>query len=174
VTSDPATTTVGAALLDIARSAEAAGTLTFTVAVAELFDGFVSVPRAETFAVLLIVPLAAGSTRATIVKVVAVLAAKPAIVHVTVPPVPTGGDAQVHVTGAVTERKVVLAGSVSERITLLAVPEPAGFVTVTVYVRFWPAVTGLGAAVLVTPRLMFVGVTYTVSGHSGPSVSVRV
>ena len=56
---------------------------------------------------------------------------------------------QVHPAGPVNDTTVVFAGSVSVRLTLVAVLGPE-FVTTCVYVMLLPALTGTGAAVFVT------------------------
>jgi hypothetical protein len=84
-----------------------------------------------------------------------VFAAIEGTLHDTVPRVPTGGVAHDQPEGVTIEPNVVFEGRASTMATLTAVLEPAGFVAVMVKVRSWPAVTGLGAALLLAPRFTF-------------------
>ena len=92
----------------------------------------------------------APSTAATIVKVAEPTGSE-AIEQETVPFVPTAGVEQLQPAGALTETKVVPAGSGSESGTVSAAMVPA-FATVTVQVRFAPATTGSGVSTFVTER----------------------
>ena len=67
----------------------------------------------------------------------------------TVPGSSTAGVTQLHPAGEESETKVVPGGSVSSSDTEAAALGPA-LVTVMVYVRFVPAVTGSGESTLVT------------------------
>src|SRR5512136_2378247 len=107
----PATTGSGPSTFVIARSACPAGALMVTVTVEELSAGLVSVPRLDTVAVLATVPVAVGSTLATIVKTAVVPGAIEARPHDTVPRVPTGGVVHDQPGGATIERNVVTSGS---------------------------------------------------------------
>ena len=94
---------------------------------------------------LIVVPAAVPAVTFNTYVIVAAPGARLASVQVRVPTV------HVHPTGPVSDTTVVLAGSVSVKLTLVAVLGPA-LVTSCVYVMLFPACTGIGAAVFVTDR----------------------
>jgi len=119
---------------------------TTSAAVALLFALLGSVIDELTLAVSLIaVPAAVPAVTFNTYVIVAAPGARLASVQVRVPTV------HVHPAGPVSETTVVFAGSVSVKLTLVAVLGPA-FVTSCVYVMLFPACTGIGTAVFVTDR----------------------
>ncbi len=128
-----------------------AATLTFDVD--ELLPGVGSAVTADAVAVLLIVaPFAVDeATWTTKLKTADAPAAIEVAEHVMVPFVPTAGGVQMNVRGTVSETNVTLAGSTSVSVTVCASLGPL-FITVTVKVRFVPAITGFGDPLFVTLR----------------------
>jgi len=124
------------------------GGLTVVIRVSELFEGFGSDSLAETLAVLESVVATVGVT--TIVTVaVAPLSSEPRA-HVTVlVPAQLPCDEE-------EDTNVTLTGSASLVVTLVAVLGPL-LLTVSVYVREFPTVTGFGDAALVIDRSAAVG-----------------
>jgi hypothetical protein len=147
---EPAVTAAGAVLV-IAISAVAT-----TVAVddALLFPGVGSVVAEVTVAVFVIVEAfaAAGEMLTATVSVAVAPTGTVTAVHVIVPVAPAGGVVQVKAGPdvCVWEANVVLAGSVSVKVTLAASDGPL-FVTVSVYVAVMPAVA-VGGPLFVTAR----------------------
>lgn len=137
---------MGEAVLVTTRSAWVA-VATTSDATALLFVEFGSAVDEVTLAVSLIaVPAAVPAvTVTTYVMVTGEPGAKLGFVHVRVARV------QVQPAGPVSDTPVVLAGAVSERVTLVAFPGPA-LVTTCVYVIGAPAWTGTGFGVFVTER----------------------
>lgn len=142
----PGATEVGDAEFVATRS-DCVAVATTSAAVTLLFAVFGSLTAELTLAVSLIaVPAAVPAvTVTTYVMVAGVLAARLGFVQVSV------AGVQVHPAGPVRETKVVFAGAVSVKVTLLAVLGPALFTT-CVYVMLLPACTGTGLGVLVTER----------------------
>ena len=141
----PAATEVGLAVLVATRSACVARATT-SEAVAVLFAVLGSVIDEVTFAVsLMAVPGAVPAVTFTVYVIVpGAPGARLGSVQVKV--------ATVHVQPAARQRdRVVFAGSVSVRLTVVAVLGPP-LVTTCVYVMTLPACTGTGAAVFVTDR----------------------
>lgn len=141
----PAATDVGEAEFVTTRSACVA-VATTSAAVALLFEVLGSLIAELTLAVWLIaVPAAVPAVTSTVKVIVAEPGAKLGFVQVRVP------TRQVHPAGPVSDCTVVLAGTVSVRLTLVAVLGPL-FVTTCVYVMAVPASTGTGLGVLVIER----------------------
>src|SRR5687768_1363606 len=128
--------------------------VTVVVSVSELLAGSGSVSVAVTDVVFVrVAPFGvAGLTLTTNVKTWAPSATVSVVfVAETVPVPPAGGVTVVQPAGAVNDINVVLAGTRSVKLTLLALTVPR-FCTVMVYVRFEPALTGSGESVFVTER----------------------
>ena len=146
----PPVTGFGVAELVTLRSAWPA-VATTSVAVALLLFGLGSVVVEDTFAVT-VIGVPAGVNEFTVRTTVIVSDAPEASVafeQVSVPATteqlhPAEGD-------GVAETKVVVAGIASLTATVLAAAAPL-FVTTTVYVILFPAITGLGVLVLVMER----------------------
>jgi hypothetical protein len=141
----------GEAVFVIERSA--AARVIVVDAVEVLLAGTVSVDVDVTFAVLGSAPAGAASdTFATIVNVAVTPLARLAIVHVTVPFVPTVGFVQRKAgpVFCVVETNVVFGGRASERETPVAAFGPL-FVREMLYVTLVPA-AAVGVAVFVTAR----------------------
>jgi hypothetical protein len=139
---------------------------TIVVAVALLLPLFGSIVVVLTVAVFVISAFAgiAMLTLTTIFNTAISLAAIEDFVNVTVPVPPAAGDVMAQPTPLITIAltNVVLAGAASVKVTLTALLGPL-LVSVIVYVRFDPAITGSGESVLVMAR-----------SASGVSVSVSV
>jgi hypothetical protein len=115
-----------------------------------LFAGVASVVAEETVAVFVIEPLAPVATLTTSVKTT-LPGASEATEQEIVPLAPTAGVVHVQPTGEVSDTNVVFAGSGSDSATVVALLGPA-LLTVIVYVRLVPGVTGSGASTFVTDR----------------------
>jgi hypothetical protein len=115
-----------------------------------LFPGIGSDVAEEIVAVFVIEPPAPASTLTTSVKT-ALPGVSDAIEQDTVPFDPIAGVVHDQPAGEVKDTNVVPAGSVSDIATVEALLGPA-LLTVIVYVRFVPGVTGSGASVFVTDR----------------------
>jgi hypothetical protein len=126
---------------------------TVVLAVALLLPVLESAVVELTVAVFeIVVPSAvSGLTWTTRMKVAVVPLASEPVVHVTVPVDPTAGVVHVQSVGAAIDWNVVCAGSGSVIVTLAAALGPA-LLTVMVYVKGLPGVTGSGASVLVMLR----------------------
>ena len=126
---------------------------TVVVAVAVLFRRFGSDVVEVTVAVLetMVLSGVAELTWTTRVNMAVVPLASEPVVHVTVPVDPTAGVVHVQSVGAAIDWNVVCAGSGSVIVTLAAALGPA-LLTVMVYVKGLPGVTGSGASVLVMLR----------------------
>src|SRR5947199_396373 len=118
----PALTGCGASESATERSACPA---TVVVAVAVLLPLVGSGVVEEIVVLALIVPVAAGSTSTTAVKLAEPPAANVARVTVTVPVAPTAGVVALHPAGVVTETNVVPAGVASVTDTVCASDGPA-------------------------------------------------
>src|SRR5438046_4075994 len=137
----PAVTGSGVSVLVTTRSAEV---WVLVVAVVELLDGFWSGVLLVTEAMLISVVLGGTSefTWATMMTtVLAPLASVPRLAVTVLPLALPWLD----------DTKVVPVGSTSVSMTFTAGFGPA-LLTVTVYVTFWPGMTGSGESVLVTER----------------------
>src|SRR5258708_24088292 len=119
----PATSVGGAPLLVTATSA---CSVTFVVAVEEVFEGFVSVVVVVTLAVLDTLPETLPAVLMTSVNVALAPLATAARLQVTGPPAPTAGFVQLKAGPLfwVLETKVVFAGRVSVSCTVLAGEAP--------------------------------------------------
>jgi hypothetical protein len=145
VTTLPGATGPAGPVFVIATSASVPAPTTPVFAVAELFDGTGSGVAEETVAVFVIVVPAAPVACRTIVKTPDAPEAIDGIVHVTF------GVVQAQPAAGVTDTKEVPAGTRSVSTAFAAPPGPL-FVTVTVYVTFWPVTTAAGVPVFVTAR----------------------
>jgi hypothetical protein len=137
VTFVPAT----AVAVAVFTTATSALTLTAVDAVDVLFAGFGSLAVVDTVAVLLSGPAGADALMfAAIVNVALPLAAKTAMLHVTVPGAPIAGVVHVNVgpVGCDSAANVVFGGSTSVSTTFVAFDGPA-FVTVMPYDTLVPA-----------------------------------
>src|ERR1700722_2779692 len=146
----PSVTGLGVAELTTLKSACPA-VATTTLAVALLLLGFGSVVVEETLAgsVITVPAAVAAFTVTTTVNVVEAPETRVAFEHVRVPLTteqlqPAAGD-------GVADRNVVFAGIASLKATVLAAAAPL-FLTTTVYVTLFPAITGVGEAVFVIER----------------------
>jgi hypothetical protein len=128
----------GESALRIDRSADA---LTVVLSLSLLLPGTGSFTLEDTLAVLVIVPPSLGA-----VAVMVISGAGPTAKLARVQVIPR----QLHPV-PLAVAPVTPAGSVSVTLTLVAVLGPL-FVTVRVYVRFWPTTTGSGASVLVMDK----------------------
>jgi hypothetical protein len=115
-----------------------------------LFAGTVSVVAEEIVAVFVIEPVAPATTLTTSVKT-ALPGASVATVQEIAPFDPTAGVVHDQPPGDESDTNVVLAGRGSDNATVAALLGPA-LLTVIVYVRFVPGVTGSGASVFVTDK----------------------
>ena len=115
-----------------------------------MFPGTGSEVAEEAVAVFVIVPFAPASTLTVSVNT-ALPTKSDAIEQDTRPFAPTAGVEHDQPPGDVSDTNVVLAGSVSDIATVAALLGPA-LLTVIVYVRFAPGVTGSGVSVFVTDK----------------------
>src|SRR6266550_7446921 len=162
--SSPAVTGSGESLLVTARSAEP---LTVVVAVALLLAVFGSVGAPDTVAVFVSVDEALLVTKTTMVTVADAAALIAPSEHVTVV-VPE------HVPcDAVADTRAVPAGSVSDTVAEVAWFGPL-FVTVIVYVRGLPTVTGSGESVFVIARSACLAMPRGLIWMKSPLASVPV
>ena len=145
----PAFTGSGVSILTIDRSADVA---TVVVSVSDSLPGLGSAVVDVAVAVLdrTVPPAVEGLTLTTRVKT-AFPTASDGLAQEMVPVPPTAGVVHDQPATAESDTKVVPAGSVSLHATVAAASGPL-LVTVIVYVRFVPAVTGSGESVLVTAR----------------------
>jgi flagellar hook assembly protein FlgD len=123
--------------------------LTVVVAVALPLPVFGSVVADEAVAVLeSTVPAGTAAPTATVNVKTALPTPNDAFVHEIEPVAPGAGVVQDQPAGDDSETNVVPAGSVSASAAVVALVGPP-FVTVMVYVRFVPALTGSGVAIFV-------------------------
>jgi len=162
----PAATGLGAPLLLTARSqAAVTGVLVLVVMVRAL------VAETEDVAAIAAAVTVGGTFTTTMIDA-EVVAAKVGSVQVIFPVAPTAGVVHVQPAGADTEAKVVLAGTASRKLTLVAAAGPL-FVIAWTYVISLPAKTESGVAAVVRPRSACEVVAVTVSfaiAELGPEV----